>query len=128
MRSNSVNFRGTVRNLSHNLAFLTLLIANAVWADNSSLGPITGADTSRQKFQRAFAAALLCPPESLWGYLGTTQPTDSDIAEAARHFHVNERTIRTSLVNKHLIERHRLNQPLSDPLDASQLDAVAEAA
>lgn len=34
MRSNFINFRGTVRNLSHNLAFLTLLIANAVWADN----------------------------------------------------------------------------------------------
>ncbi len=34
MRSNSVNFRGAVQNLSHNLVFLTLLIANAVWADN----------------------------------------------------------------------------------------------
>jgi len=114
---------------SHDRRFqLARAIGDAVLTDNSSLGAITGTDTSRQKFQRAFAAALLCPPDSLWEYLGTTKPTDSDIGEAARYFHVNERTVRTVLVNKNLIDRRRLNQPLIDPLDASQIDVVAEAA
>jgi Zn-dependent peptidase ImmA (M78 family) len=84
--------------------------------------------TARQKFQRAFAAALLCPEEGLVEFLGTTEPTDSDIAAAARHFHVNEKTVRSVLVNKHLMERRRLGQPLNDPLDASRVDELADAA
>jgi hypothetical protein len=107
---------------------LARAMGDAVWTGGSSLGPISGAATARQKFQRAFAAALLCPIEGLDAFLEGQEPTDPDIAAAARHFHVNERTVRTVLVNKHLMERRRLGQPLSDPLDGSQLDQVADAA
>lgn len=103
-------------------------IGDAIWTDNSELGPISNLSSSRQKFQRAFAAALLCPEEGLREYLGSEEPEDADIAAAAQHFHVNEKTVRTVLVNKHLMERQRLGQPLSDPLDASRLDEVADAA
>ena len=107
---------------------LARAIGDAIWSNNSELGPISGLSSSRQKFQRAFAAALLCPEEGLREYLGSEDPEDTDIAAAARHFHVNEKTVRTVLVNKHLMERQRLGQPLSDPLDPSRLDEVADAA
>ena len=107
---------------------LARAMGDAVWTGGSSLGPMSGAATARQKFQRAFAAALLCPAEGLDGFLEGQEPTDDDIAAAARHFHVNERAVRTVLVNKHLMERRRLGQPLSDPLDGSGLDQVADAA
>jgi len=107
---------------------LARAIGDAIWSDNSELGPISGLSSSRQKFQRAFAAALLCPEEGLREYLGSEDPEDTDIAAAARHFHVNEKTVRTVLVNKRLMERQRLGQPLSDPLDPSRLDEVADAA
>jgi hypothetical protein len=107
---------------------LARAMGDAVWTGGSSLGPISGAATARQKFQRAFAAALLCPIEGLDAFLEGQEPTDPDIAAAARHFHVNERTVRTVLVNKHLMERRRLGQPLNDPLDGSRLDQVADAA
>ncbi|WP_372500802.1 hypothetical protein P7L66_01230 (plasmid) [Tistrella mobilis] len=107
---------------------LARAIGDAVWTGGSSLGPMSGAATARQKFQRAFAATLLCPIEGLDAFLDGQEPTDSDIAAAARHFHVNERTVRTVLVNKHLMERRRLGQPLSDPTDESRLDQVAEVA
>lgn len=107
---------------------LARAIGDAIWSDNSEMGPISALSSSRQKFQRAFAAALLCPEEGLREYLGAEDPEDADIAAAARHFHVNEKTVRTVLVNKHLMERQRLGQPLSDPLDPSSLDEVADAA
>lgn len=107
---------------------LARAMGDAIWTGGSSLGPISGTATARQKFQRAFAAALLCPIEGLDTLLEGQEPTDSDIAAAAKHFHVNERTVRTVLVNKHLMERRRLGQPLSDPLDGSGLDQVADAA
>ncbi|MBZ9939466.1 hypothetical protein LB518_24490 [Mesorhizobium sp. BR1-1-16] len=114
---------------SHDRRFqLARAIGDAIWTGNSSLGAISNVATSRQKFQRAFAAALLCPEEGLLQFFDTADPADSDIAAAARHFHVNEKTVRTVLVNKHLMERRRLGQPLSDPLDASRLEELADAA
>lgn len=107
---------------------LARAIGDAVWTGGSSLGAMSNVATARQKFQRAFAAALLCPEEGLVEFFDTTDPTDSDIAAAARHFHVNEKTVRSVLVNKHLMERRRLGQPLNDPLDASRLDELADAA
>jgi hypothetical protein len=107
---------------------LARAMGDAIWTGGSSLGPMSSAATARQKFQRAFAAALLCPIEGLDGFLEGQEPTDADIAAAARHFHVNEQTVRTVLVNKHLMERRRLGEPLSHPLDGSRLDQVADAA
>ena len=107
---------------------LARAIGDAIWTNGSSLGAISGLASSRQKFQRAFAAGLLCPEAGLMAFFETSHPTDEDIAAAARHFHVSERTVRTVLVNKHLMERRRLGQPLTDPLDGGQVDELANAA
>lgn len=54
--------------------------------------------TSRQKFQRAFAAELLCPIKSLVGYLGSDF-SETAIEDAANHFMVSEKTVDSLLVN-----------------------------
>lgn len=54
--------------------------------------------TSRQKFQRAFAAELLCPIDSLVAYLNDDY-SESAIDDAAGHFRVSEQTIEWLLVN-----------------------------
>lgn len=114
---------------SHDRRFqMARAIGDAIWSGASELGAISSLSSSRQKFQRSFAAALLCPAEGLREYLGAQDPEDADIAAAARHFHVNEKTVRTVLVNKRLMERQRLGQPLSDPFDPSRLDEIADAA
>lgn len=114
---------------SHDRRFqLARAIGDSIWSTASKLGAISSISSSRQKFQRAFAAALLCPEEGLWEYLGTKDPTDSDIAAAARYFHINEKTVRTVLVNKHLMERRRLGEPLNGSIDSASIDDVADAA
>lgn len=54
--------------------------------------------TSRQKFQRAFAAELLCPINSLVGYLGGDF-SETALEDAADHFMVSEKTVDSLLVN-----------------------------
>ena len=73
------------------------------------MGPLAASKTARQKFQRAFAQSLLCPYDDLVAYIGTTDPTEGDVAAAARNFHVSERVVRTVLVNKHIWDRGRLS-------------------
>jgi hypothetical protein len=64
--------------------------------------PVTDAGTSRQKFQRAFAAEFLCPIASLTTFLsGDFSPTAID--DAAEHFAVSERAIVSQLVNNHFL-------------------------
>lgn len=63
-------------------------LGDAIWSGNDALGPITGAKTGRQKFQRAFAQSFLCPYEDLLSYINTETPSEDDIAAAARSFHV----------------------------------------
>jgi len=54
--------------------------------------------TSRQKYQRAFAAEFLCPIDSLVGFLGRDF-SESAIEEAATHFSVSEQTVESLLGN-----------------------------
>lgn len=103
-------------------------LGDAIWSECSALGVLSTVGSVRQKFQRAFAAALLCPARGLLEFLDTDAPTDEDISEAARHFHVNEKTVRSVLVNKHIIERHRLGHPIVDPQDPLSLDTLVDAA
>lgn len=58
--------------------------------------------TSRQKYQRGFAAEFLCPLNSLKAYLDNDY-SDSAIEDAAEYFDVSEQTIKTILINKRLI-------------------------
>lgn len=94
---------------------LSRAIGDAIWARHDSLGPLAMSKTARQKFQRAFAQALLSPVDSLMSYLGTPVPEDDDITAAAAHFGVSERVIRSILVNKGVIAFGRLE----DLIDAA---------
>ena len=103
-------------------------LGDAIWSGNSQLGPLSQAGTERQKFQRAFAASMLCPLSALKNYLGEADPSDEDIAAAAHHFHVSERVVRSVLVNKHMMDRTRIDIPANlDPASISLQD-IADAA
>ncbi|MDX2273497.1 MAG: hypothetical protein NW237_16305 [Cyanobacteriota bacterium] len=58
--------------------------------------------TSRQKYQRAFAAEFLCPLSSLQAYLDNDY-SESAMEDAAEHFKVSLKTIETILTNNGLI-------------------------
>lgn len=61
--------------------------------------PVTDAATDRQKFQRAFAQAFLCPFEALKSHLGSEVPDDDFIEDAAQHFEVSSWLVRSALIN-----------------------------
>lgn len=103
-------------------------LGDAIWADSDRLGPLADSKTARQKFQRAFAQSLLCPYNDLISYIGTGQPDESDISAAAQHFHVSERVVRTVLVNKGVLERHRLERLHRQEFGADQLEELVDAA
>ncbi|MDM8524393.1 hypothetical protein QUF80_13580 [Desulfococcaceae bacterium HSG8] len=62
----------------------------------------TDLSTSRQKYQRAFAAEFLCPTEALREFLQDDYSEDA-IEDAAQHFQVSQATIVFLLVNNRLI-------------------------
>ncbi|WP_227498497.1 ImmA/IrrE family metallo-endopeptidase [Synechococcus sp. PCC 7336] len=69
--------------------------------------------TSRQKYQRAFAAEFLCPLNSLQAYLDNDY-SESAMEDAAEHFQVSSQTIESILTNNGLIP---------SPQSASYLEA-----
>lgn len=69
--------------------------------------------TSRQKYQRAFAAEFLCPLNSLRAYLDNDY-SESAMEDAAEHFKVSSQTVESILTNNGLI---------SSPQSASYLEA-----
>jgi Zn-dependent peptidase ImmA (M78 family) len=62
----------------------------------------TDLSTSRQKFQRAFAAEFLCPIAKLREFLQEDY-SESAIEDAAQHFQVSQRTVESLLVNNGLL-------------------------
>ena len=70
--------------------------------------PATAARMSRQKFQRAFAQEFLCPFDQLREFMGTGDPDDDRIEDAAKYFHVSPLLITTTLVNKGVLPRDML--------------------
>ena len=85
-------------------------LGDIIWSGNDPLGPLSAAKSGRQKFQRAFAQEFLCPFDDLRAYIPNENPTDDDIHAAARHFHVSERLIQTTLVNHDVIDRETFDQ------------------
>jgi len=71
------------------------------------LFPATHGRTYRQKFQRSFAAELLCPFEALDDMLAGDF-SDEKQDEVANYFSVSPITVRTLLVNHGRIDRHEL--------------------
>jgi Zn-dependent peptidase ImmA (M78 family) len=62
----------------------------------------TDLSTSRQKYQRAFAAEFLCPIAALQEFL-QDDFSESAIEDATEYFQVSETTVKSLLVNNHLI-------------------------
>ncbi len=62
----------------------------------------TDIKTSRQKYQRAFAAEFLCPFDNLQDYLNNDY-SESAIEDASGYFNVSEQTIKMILINNRLI-------------------------
>ncbi len=88
---------------------LARLVADHVISQSSErLLPATEAKTDRQKFQRAFAQELLCPFDLLSEFLYERGLTDDDIEDAAEHFDVSPLLVKTTLVNKHVLDRGAL--------------------
>ncbi len=85
-------------------------VGDAIWSKGDSLGPLARSKTARQKFQRAFAQSLLCPFDELMGMIDTSDPTDEDINTAAQYFGVAEMVVRTTLVNKNILERQGIEE------------------
>ena len=69
------------------------------------LVPVSDAATQRQKFQRAFAQELLCPYSDLKEFIGDRTPDDPIIEDAADYFDVSPLLIKTTLVNKKMLDR-----------------------
>jgi len=64
--------------------------------------------TTRQKFQRAFAAEFLCPISSLVEF-ADGDFSESAIEDAANEFAVSERTVEASLMNNGYFSRQDLD-------------------
>jgi Zn-dependent peptidase ImmA (M78 family) len=75
---------------------------------DSHLRLATHAATYRQKMQRSFAAELLCPFDALTDKVGNDFSAES-LEDAAHHFNVSERTVRTLLVNHGCLDREDLD-------------------
>ena len=75
------------------------------------LRPATSASTYRQKFQRSFAAELLCPFALAEEMLAGDYSAES-LEDVAQHFHVSEHVVRTHLINHGRAEREDLEGDL----------------
>lgn len=84
-------------------------LGDVIWSKDEALGPLTRVKSERQKFQRAFAQALLCPYQDLIAYIGDDR-SDGAFSAAAHHFLVAERVVRSLLVNKRDLTRARLDR------------------
>lgn len=71
--------------------------------------PVTDSATARQKFQRAFAAELLCPWEAVSATLAEGQPSSEEIEDFAERYEVSERTVLSALVNHGALDRDALS-------------------
>ena len=85
-------------------------LGDIIWSGDDALGPLSAAKSERQKFQRAFAQAFLCPFADLRAYIDTEETGEDDIHAAARHFHVSERLIQATLHNNHVIDQAPFEQ------------------
>jgi len=94
---------------------LTRLIGDYLFYGNRGESWLTSTDlrTSRQKYQRAFAAEFLCPLSSLQDYLDSDY-SESAIEDAGDYFQVSSQTVASILANNGLI---------ASPQSSSDLEA-----
>lgn len=91
---------------------LARIVGDEIWARQDRFGVIGRAKTERQKFQRAFAQTLLCPFSDLRRHVSIDDPTEEQIANAARVFDVRPSVVQTLLVNKGVLPRETLEDRL----------------
>lgn len=72
--------------------------------------PVTKAKTARQKFQRTFAQEFLCPSRELSAFMGKDY-SDDRLEEAASYFNVSSLLVKSTLVNKGLLNRDEIIDP-----------------
>ena len=87
-----------------------LLADSLLIGTDDRLRPATGAATYRQKTQRAFAAELLCPVESLLDVLGDDFSDDARVT-AAERFGVSPLAITAVLVNNGFMDWEEVRDP-----------------
>ena len=100
---------GKPRSASRRFALARLVADHLYRSPGDRLLPVTDAKTARQKFQRAFAQEFLCPFSALSDFLGTAEPTDDRIEEAADLFDVSPLLVKTTLVNRGVLGREVLS-------------------
>ena len=87
------------------------LLADSLLAGTEDrLRPATGAATYRQKMQRAFAAELLCPVESLLDVLADDFSEDARVT-AAEQFGVSPLAVSAVLANNGFVDREEVRDP-----------------
>lgn len=85
---------------------LARFLADSIFAPALHGGWLASTDlaTSRQQYQRAFAAEFLCPAVELEGFLGRDY-SEPALEDASDHFGVSTATVTTVLANSGLIPR-----------------------
>lgn len=90
---------------------LLRLVADHLYAPQSDfLFPVTKARTARQKFQRAFAQEFLCPSQELIEFMGKDL-SDDRLDDAAVYFNVSSWLVRSTLINKGVMDRNEFVDP-----------------
>jgi hypothetical protein len=89
-------------------AFARLIGDHVVAGEAERLLPATRRKTARQKFQRAFAQELLCPFEALTHFSRKGSFGDDEVDAAAQCFDVSPLLVRTTLVNRGVLDRGAL--------------------
>jgi len=77
--------------------------------DRKQLYPATGTYTYQQQLQRAFSAELLCPFDTARDMMNGDY-SDENLQDVADYFQVSDLTVRTQLVNNHLLERSEVTK------------------
>jgi hypothetical protein len=87
---------------------LLRIVADHLYAPASDhLLPVTKARTARQKFQRAFSQEFLCPSQELIEFMGN-EFSDDRLDDAAVYFNVSPLLVKSTLVNKGVLNRQEI--------------------
>lgn len=110
--SESASLGLKMRPIVHRRFELARMIGDAIWVKGEAFGVVSRTRTERQKFQRGFAFALLCPFSELRRHIDLEAPSDLEIARAARRFGVHAMVVRNVLVHKNVLPRETLQERL----------------